>query len=223
MRSFDFWFEIKHAWYFLVRYPQTILIPLIPALLFSLANFLTGRGRLTWITSLLQSGLSTILLLVGAVLAFLSLAFLIALIWDYQHRSTVDFSYSWQIITGRWRDVLIVSLIVGFLIAFFSLWFIFPGLFLAFLLMFTLPATVIEGYDPFASISTSFRLAVENVGECFTFFIICLFFLLIGYLIVWLLGFIPIVGIILNIIFLAGLITYLSALLTRFYLSLTRY
>lgn len=223
MRNFDFWFEIKHAWYFLVRYPRAILIPLLPALLFALANFLSGRGQLGWVASFLRSGFSAILLLIGAVVAFLSLAFLIALIWDYQHRGTIDFSYSWRIITGRWQDVLIVSLIVGFLVAFFSLWFIFPGLLLAFLLMFALPATVIEGYDPFASISSSFRLAVENVGECFTFFIICLFFLLIGYLVVWLLSFIPVAGVILNTIFLAGLITYLSALLTRFYLSLTRY
>ena len=105
-----------------------------------------------------------------------------------------------------------VSLIMGFIEGFFAIWFMFLGLVFAFLLLFTIPLTVVEGDNPFSAIRNSFHLVSENLGECFTFFIIALFFLLIGYLLFWLLGFLGIAGLILNTVVGALILAYASLL-----------
>lgn len=66
-------------------------------------------------------------------------------------------------------------------------------------------------------------MVYENLAEVFAFFILSLSLLIIGYLLTWLIRLIPIVGIFINILFIAFLLAYIGILLTRFYLSLTRY
>jgi len=66
-------------------------------------------------------------------------------------------------------------------------------------------------------------MVYENLAEVFAFFILSLSLLVIGYLLTWLIRFIPLVGIFINIVFIAYLLAYIGILLTRFYLNLARY
>jgi hypothetical protein len=166
---------------------------------------------------------SAILLILGVFLGFIALSFIVAIAWDYRYRDTVDLLRAWRIIQKRLPDIVMVSLIMGFLEGFFTIWFVFLGFLLAFLLLFVIPLTVVDGDNPFSAIRNSFHLVSENLGECFTFFILLLFFFLIGYLLFWLLGFLGIVGLILNTIIGGILLSYVSLLLSSFYFSLTRF
>jgi len=223
METFDFWRELKKNWNLIVHYPQILLITIIPSLAIATSNYLTWQGRLAWVSVFLQGIGSAILLILGVFLGFIALSFIVAIAWDYRYRDIVDLHRAWRIIQKRLPDIAMVSLIMGFLEAFFAIWFVFLGFLLAFLLLFVIPLTVVEGDNPFSAIRNSFHLVSENLGECFTFFILLLFFFLIGYLLLWLLGFLGIVGLILNTIIGGILLSYVSLLLSSFYFSLTRF
>jgi len=219
----DFWNETKSSFRLMMKRPAFILVPITPAVIFSLILYLSRVRRFSWISSYFQTLPLTALGILGIFVGFLSLSFLIALVWDYQYRGVIDFRRAYRIIISRISDVSIVSLALGFLVGFFSIWFVFPGFFLAFLLLFSLPAIVIGGDDPFSAVKTSFRMVYENLAEVFAFFILSLSLCILGYLLSWLIGFIPLIGIFINIILIAFIMTYLSILITRFYLTLTRY
>jgi len=223
INSREFWNEAKGSFRLLISRPVFVLPTIGPALIFSLILFLSSGRRLVWISSYFQSFTLAGLGIVGMFSVFLGMCFLIALVWDYQYRNRVDFRRVYRIIQSRYSDVLLACLGLGLLIGFFSIWFVFAGFFLAFLLIFCLPAIVISGDDPFSAIKTSFRMVYENLAEVFAFFILSLSLLIIGYLLTWLIRLIPIVGIFINILFIAFLLAYIGILLTRFYLSLTRY
>ncbi|NLJ48487.1 MAG: hypothetical protein GX428_02725 [Candidatus Atribacteria bacterium] len=223
MNSREFWNEAKDSFRLLIRRPSFILTTAVPALIFSLILSLTPVRRLVWISSYFQSFTLAGLGLAGMFTMFLGMCFLIALVWDYQYRSIIDFRRVYRIIQSRYSDVLFACLGLGLLIGFFSVWFVFAGFFLAFLLIFCLPAIVIRGDDPFSAIKTSFHMVYDNLAEVFAFFILALALFVIGYVLVWLIRFIPLVGIFINIIFIASLLAYVGTLLTRFYLRLTRY
>ena len=223
METFDFWRELKKNWNLIIRYPQIILVTLIPSLLIATSNYLTRQGSLTWVSVFFQEAGSAILLILGVFLSFIALSLVIAIAWDYRYRDVIDLRRAWRIVQKRLPDIVMVSLIMGFIEGFFAIWFMFLGLVFAFLLLFTIPLTVVEGDNPFSAIRNSFHLVSENLGECFTFFIIALFFLLIGYLLFWLLGFLGIAGLILNTVVGALILAYASLLLSSFYFSLTRF
>ena len=223
METFDFWRELKKNWNLIIRYPQIILVTLIPSLLIATSYYLTRQGSLTWVSVFFQEAGSAILLILGVFLSFIALSLVIAIAWDYRYRDVIDLRRAWRIVQKRLPDIVMVSLIMGFIEGFFAIWFMFLGLVFAFLLLFTIPLTVVEGDNPFSAIRNSFHLVSENLGECFTFFIIALFFLLIGYLLFWLLGFLGIAGLILNTVVGALILAYASLLLSSFYFSLTRF
>ncbi|MDI3542622.1 MAG: hypothetical protein PWP57_225 [Candidatus Atribacteria bacterium] len=223
METFDFWRELKKNWNLIFSYPQILLVALVPSLAIATSNYLAWQGRLAWVSVFFRGVGSAILLILGVFLGFIALSFIVAIAWDYRYRDTVDLLRAWRIIQKRLPDIVMVSLIMGFLEGFFTIWFVFLGFLLAFLLLFVIPLTVVDGDNPFSAIRNSFHLVSENLGECFTFFILLLFFFLIGYLLFWLLGFLGIVGLILNTIIGGILLSYVSLLLSSFYFSLTRF
>ncbi|MCX7730871.1 MAG: hypothetical protein N2205_06615, partial [Candidatus Caldatribacterium sp.] len=77
--------------------------------------------------------------------------------------------------------------------------------------------------DPFTAIRKSFQLVMENLGECFTFTVLALFLLVVGYLLFWLFGFATFAGIAINTVLGGGILAYLSVFLSRFYLGLSRF
>jgi len=220
---FNFWHELQWSLQFLSRNPGTILPALPPAFLMAVANHFVWKRSLTWITAFFQWGVSVVFVILGILLGFLALGFIVVMTWDAEHRERVNFGRAWRIGAPRFFEIFIASLIVGFLVSFFSVFFVFPGLLLGFLLMFVLPVVVIEREDPFSAIRHSFQLSLENLGECFTFLVIVLFLGVVGYLLFWLLGFVPLVGIAANTVIGSVLLSYVSVFLTRFYLSLTRF
>ncbi|MEI6156805.1 MAG: hypothetical protein WCP87_00395 [Atribacterota bacterium] len=223
INSRQYWNEMRDSGRLILRRPEFLLLPLVPGVLGALIFFLSHNRRLTWVSSYFQSVPLTILSLLALFSSFLCLCFMIALIWDFQYRDTIDFRRAWKMISGRFTEILIASAALGLLIGVFSVWFVFPGFFLAYLLLFSFPALVVEGDDPFSAVKTSFRMVMENSAEVFAFLIVAVCIFLIGYLLIWILSLIPFAGFFLDILVGSLIITYLSLLLTRFYLTLSRY
>lgn len=220
---FDFWRELRESAWFFSRNPEIVLPALPPAFLVALANHLVWRRSLSWITAFFQWGASVIFVMLGILCGFLALGFIVVMTWDAEHRERVNFGRAWRIMAPRFPEVFVASLLVGFLVSFFSAFFVFPGLLLGFLLMFVLPAVIIEREDPFSAIRHSFQMSFENLGECFTFLVIVLFFGVVGYLLFWLFGFVPLAGIVVNTVIGGAILAYVSVFLTRFYLVLSRF
>ena len=223
MGTLDLWREMRRSLDTLSRHPQILLVTLAPAFLLGVANFLVWDRSLSRVTLFLQWGTGILFVLLGFFLALLALSFVVFLVWDEEVRGEMDLHRAFRMFSRRFPEILFASLVVGFLVGFFSLWFFFPGLVFGFLLMLTLPAVVVEGYDPFSGIRHSFQLVIENLGECFTFTVVALFLLVVGYLLFWVFGFASFLGIILNALLGGAILAYLSILLGRFYFGLTRY
>ncbi len=223
MGTVDLWREMRKSVDLLMRYPQIILAAFPSAFLVSVANFLVWDRRFSRITFFFQWGTSILLVLCGFFLALLTLGFITFLFWDFEVRGEIRFRRSLRMFSRRFYEIFFAALIVGFLVGFFSFWFFLPGLVFGFLLMFTIPAVVVEGDDPFGAIRRSFHLVIENLGECFTFTVLALFLLVIGYLLFWIFGFASLVGIAINTILGGAILAYLSVLLSRFYLGLSRF
>lgn len=223
MTYFNFWYELKASFDFFSRNPE-IIVPALPAsFCMAMANHLVWRRSLSWITAFFQWGASVVFVILGIFLGFLAVGFIVIMTWDATHRERVSLLRAWRIGFPRFGEIVIASLIVGFLVGFFSIFFLFPGLFLGFLLMFVLPAVIVEREDPFSAIRHSFQLSLENLGECFTFLVLALFLGVVGYLLFWLFGFVSLVGVAINTLVGGLILAYVSVLLTRFYLSLTRF
>ncbi|MEN3184853.1 MAG: hypothetical protein ABDK93_07675 [Atribacterota bacterium] len=223
MGTVDLWREMRKSLDLLTRYPQMLLATFPSAFLVSLASFLVWDRRLSRITLLFQWGTGILLVLCGFLLALLALGFITFLSWDFEVRGEMRWQRAFLLFSRRFSEIFFAALIVGFLVGFFSLWFIFPGLLFGFLLMFTIPAVVVEGDDPFAAIRRSFHLTMENLGECFTFAVLALFLLVVGYLLFWVFGFAAFAGIAINTVLGGGILAYLAVLLSRFYLGLSRF
>lgn len=223
MGTVDLWREMRKSVDLLAQYPQIILAAFPSAFLVSTANFLVWDRRFSRITFLFQWGTSILLVLCGFFLALLALGFITFLFWDFEVRGEIRFQRAFSMFSRRFYEIFFAALIVGFLVGFFSFWFFLPGLVFGFLLMFTIPAVVVEGDDPFGAIRRSFHLVIENLGECFTFTVLALFFLVVGYLLFWIFGFASLVGIAINTVLGGTILAYLSVLLSRFYLGLSRF
>jgi hypothetical protein len=223
MGTVDLWREMRKSFDFLARYPQTILCALPSAFLASVASFLVWDRGLSRIVLLFQWGAGIFFVLCALFLALLALGFVTFLLWDFEVRGEVSFRRAFSMFSRRFPEVFFAALVVGFLVGFFSFWFFFPGLVFGFLLMFTIPAVVVEGDDPFSGIRRSFQLAVENLGECFTFTVVALFFLVVGYLFFWVFGFLSLAGVAINTLLGGGILAYLSVFLSRLYLGLSRF
>ncbi|MDI3524806.1 hypothetical protein QBE54_03765 [Thermatribacter velox] len=224
MLNFDFWTETKRSARFVAKNPTLWIVSLLPALPFVAASLVAARGSVGWwFFGLYRLGLGFGLFLLGSVLSILVAALIMIAAWDYSYRSIVDLWRAFRMIGDRFLEILITALIISFVVGFFSVFFIFPGLFFAFLLLFVLPEVIIDGRDPFSALQASFHLVLEHLGECFAFFVGLLFFALVGLLLGWVFSFVPIAGVILGVLIIAALLPFLTTLLTRFYLSLTRY
>lgn len=223
MGTLDLWREMRKSLDALLRYPQMILIALPSAFLVSTANFLVWDRKFSRITLFFQWGISILLVLLGLFLALLAVGFITLLFWSSETRGEASLYRTFRAFSRRFSEILFASLIVGFLVGFFSFWFFLPGLLFGFLLMFTIPAVIIEGDDPFSGIRRSFQLVMENLGECFTFTVVALFFLVVGYLLFWVFGFASFLGIALNTILGGIILAYLSVLLSRLYFGLSRF
>ncbi len=222
--SFDFWSETKDSAHFVARNPALWLISLLPALPFVAASFFATRGGAGWwFFGFYRLGFGFGLFLLGGVLSILVAALIMVAAWDYSYRSIVDLWRALRMVSDHFLEIFVTALIISFVVGFFSVLFIFPGLFFAFLLLFVLPEVIINGRDPFSALQASFHLVLEHLGECFAFFVGLLFFALVGLLLGWVFSFIPVAGVILGALIIAVLLPFLTTLLTRFYLSLTRY
>lgn len=223
MGTVDLWREMRKSVDFLIRHPQMLLVTLPPAFFASLANFFVWDRRFPRVTLFFQWGVGILLVLLGLFLALLALGFITFLVWDFEVRGEVRFRRASLMFLRRFPEVFFAALVVGFLVGFFSLWFVFPGLLFGFLLMFTIQAVVVEGDDPFSAIRRSFHLVTENLGECFTLAVFALFLLVVGYLFFWIFGFASFGGIAINTLLGGGILAYLATLLGRCYLGLSRF
>lgn len=223
MGTVDLWREMRKSLDFLTRYPHILLATLPPAFLVSVANFLVWDRSFSRTPLLFQWGRSVLLVLCGFFLALLASGFITFLLWDLEVRGELRFQRALSMFSRRFQEVFFAALLVSFLVGFFSFWFFFPGLVFGFLLMFTIPAVVVEGEDPFSAIRRSFHLVIENLGECFTFTVLALFLLVVGYLLFWVFGFASFAGIVINTFLGGGILAYLLVFLSRFYLGLSRF
>ncbi|GEM_PF-778283 len=210
----------KKGFNHLLAYPVFLVPPLIPAivgifvsLIFiasALATLHSGGGfLLAFIT--LAAGV-TISLVVQLVVS----AMLIHMAQRAEEGAKPDLGESFRASMERLGDIVVASMVVSLAVGIGLIFFVIPGLVMAFLLIFTLQEVMVKGKGAVEAVKGSYELVKENFSEALGFFVLLLIVVLI---ITGILNLVPMVG-----SFVASLLVtpYYAIVTTIYYLSLSR-
>jgi len=159
-----------------------ILIPVFIGIILSL--LFGALGFMGPIANFLSS------IIIG-IIAFFFMAWTTVLFDQYKKGEEIDLRKSYSYINELLLEIIVLSIVVGFLISLGTLAYVIPGLILALFLIFSPCAMVVEKLSVVDSMKRSFSFVFK--GENF----LQIFLILI---VIFLLGIIPVVGVYLSVI-----------------------
>jgi len=123
---------------------------------------------------------------------------------------------SYRVSMERLGDIVVASCIVSIAVGVGLLFFIIPGLVLAFFFIFTFQEIVVSGKSAFEAITGSYELVKETFSNTLGFFI---FLLIVTLIVGGILGLVPMVG---NFVATLIITPYCAIVTTLYYLDVTR-
>ncbi len=207
----------KKGFNYLVTYPVFLVPPLIPAvvsilvsliILASAASALHGGKGFFGAFLLFIIGI-TITLVVQLVVS----AMLIHMAQRAEEGAVPTLGESYRVSMERLGDIVVASCIVGIAVGIGLLFFVLPGLVLAFFFIFTFQEIIVKGKSAFEAITGSYELVKETFSNTLGFFILLLIVTLI---IGGILGLVPMVG---NFVATLIITPYCAIVTTVYYLQ----
>ena len=160
--------------------------------------------------------------IVGAILTMLAHGMTVVMVGKALDGQQVDLKSAWNKTLQRIVPLLLASVIVGVLFGIGMMLIVLPGLVVAFFLMFTFVAVMIDGKGAFDSIGASFTLVKSRLGDCVIFFLLLIAVGFVFGVVNVILGLIPVLGQILGMILSALYTGYVSILLVMAYREFQR-
>lgn len=134
--------------------------------------------------------------------------------------SSATLAAGWSRLTSRLVAILIASVLIGILVSVGMMLLVLPGLIVAFLLMFTLVAVMVDGAGAFDSLARSFRTVTGNFRATFVVFLVLIALGVLAGLVSIILGLIPVLGVILTMVVSALYTGYVTIFIVRAYREL---
>ncbi|MFP3958998.1 MAG: hypothetical protein ACLFUX_02415 [Spirochaetaceae bacterium] len=134
--------------------------------------------------------------------------------------SSATLATGWSRLTSRLVAILIASVLIGILVSVGMMLLVLPGLIVAFLLMFTLVAVMVDGAGAFDSLVRSFRTVTGNFRATFVVFLVLIALGVLAGLVSIILGLIPVLGVILTMVVSALYTGYVTIFIVRAYREL---
>lgn len=231
--------HFRVAYESVVRYPVLIVPPLavgvlgfgVLAVVFLVVGGATVMGAL--LGGLQGSGeLIAIAGIAGLILAILVFGLVMGLLWLLSScmvvvmaRDALDgrepgLANALSAVLGRLGVVFVASSLVTIIVGFAFLFLVIPGLVAAVLLVFTMPAVLLDGFGAVAGMKRSVALVRHHLGPVIGFVVGSLLALVGVAIASWILGFIPFLGALASFVLHGAALSYLTVVAVRFYRTL---
>jgi hypothetical protein len=231
--------HFRIAYESVVRYPVLIAPPLavgvlgfaLLAVVFLVVGGATVMGGL--LGGLQGSGeLIAVAGIAGLILAILVFGLVMGLLWLLSScmvvvmaRDALDgrepgLASALSAVLGRMGAVVWASSLVTIIVGVAFLFLVIPGLVAAVLLVFTLPAVLLDGFGAVAAMKHSVAIVRRHVGPVIGFVVGSLLTLVGVAIASWILGFIPFLGALASFVLHGAALSYLTVVAVRFYRAL---
>jgi hypothetical protein len=133
-------------------------------------------------------------------------------------RKGIEFLSAMKIFRQRLAPLFLAGVLIAVLVLFGTLFLLIPGLIAAFLLMFTIPAVMLDRMDPAGAVARSFNTVRHHLGEATLVFIGFVVLVFLWFIASRIFGVVPILGDLINL-FLGSLAAgYMTLVLVQYYL-----
>lgn len=162
-----------------------------------------------------------VLMIVGSIAGLIAHGMTVLMADDAIEGRDVHLSTSWQRVRERIVPLLIASVVVGILVSLGMVLLVLPGVIVAFFLMFSIVALMLNELAPLNAIGKSFTTVKSHLAATFVFFLVMIALgVLIG-IVNFVLGLIPILGAILTVVVSSAYASFLSVFVVAVYRGLT--
>lgn len=214
----------------LKRYPMLVVPPLaVQVILVVLALlFLGGVTGMTLVGGL-AGGLAGLLaggalfMLLGGLLSLIASGVVIVMARDALAAREPVIGDAVNAVMARFVDVLVASILLTLIVSIGMVLFVIPGIIAAFLLIFTLPAVLLDGQAAVDALRRSVALVKENIGAVLGLIIGGILAVVIAGLVSRLFGLVPVLGQLASAVVSGVLISYLTVVGVRIYQTLPRH
>jgi hypothetical protein len=125
-------------------------------------------------------------------------------------------------VMGRATDVILASFLVTLIVGIGMILLVIPGVIAAFLLLFTLPAVLLDAQGAVDGLKRSVAVVKANVGPVLGFLIGAILVAVGGAIVGWIIGHVPVLGALAMAVVNGALISYLTVVGVRLYQALPR-
>jgi len=154
-----------------------------------------------------------IVLIISSILGLVAHGMTVAMADEAVRNERSSLKYGFERVKERLVQILIAAVLVGLIVSVGFMLLVIPGIVVAFLLMFTFMALMIDNESAIGSIKRSVKLVTGHFGAVFVLFLVLIAMSVLVGIIDSVLGLIPILGVILTIIFSAAYSAYVTVFL----------
>jgi hypothetical protein len=162
-------------------------------------------------------GRFVILMVVGSIIGLLGHGMTVFMAHDAITGSPVNLASAWNRTNARLLPLIIASLLVGIIVSLGFVLLIIPGIILAFLLIFTFVALMVDESGPTQAIASSFRVVRHNIAPVFVFFLVLIALAVLVGIVNTVVSLIPFLGSIIAIVVGAVYAAYVTILVVTVY------
>ncbi len=161
-----------------------------------------------------------VLMILSALVIFFAHGMTLGMANDAIQGRPVSLRDGWRDTLERMVSLAIAVILTGLLVGIGTALFILPGLILGFFLMFTFAAIMVDGKDALQAFRTSIRVVLSHFGTVFVLFLVMVALGALNWLVLRVVGRVPVAGPILTILIGAAFGAYLTVFLLQAYLIL---
>ena len=150
------------------------------------------------------------LMVVGSIVGLLGHGMTVLMANDALSGNPVHLKDAWNRTTARVVGLILASLLVGIIVSLGFVLLVIPGIILAFFLMFTFVALMLNESSPLQAVGRSFQVVKQNFASVFVFFLILIALGVLVSIVNMVIGLIPVLGSILAVIIGSVYATFVS-------------
>ncbi|MEX2445096.1 MAG: hypothetical protein WD492_15950 [Alkalispirochaeta sp.] len=150
------------------------------------------------------------LMVIGSIVGLLGHGMTVLMANDALTGTPVSLKDAWNRTTGRVVALVLASLLVGIIVSIGFVLLVIPGIILAFFLMFTFVALMLNESNPLQAVGRSFQVVKQNFASVFVFFLVLIALGLLVAVVNMVIGLIPVLGSILAVILGSVYATFVS-------------
>lgn len=164
-------------------------------------------------------GWMMILMLIALILTLMAHGVTVVMAREAIETRTVELLTALKIFRQRLAHLFLAGVLVGVLVLIGTLFLFIPGLIAAFLLMFTIPGVMLDRLDAANALTRSFNIIRHHLSKATLLFIGFIVLIVLWAILSMILGVVPILGSLINLLLGSLMVSYISLVLVKFYLE----